>query len=133
MAVDISSLTPAEIAALSAKVIAGLTADEWALFTTEQIAALTTAQAAAIPTRGIAALSAEQLGAFETAAAADTGDQRAQRGGGAAPATDDLAEVVGMHMHLDRAPAAVGHHVDTDILGVIHDAADQMLYGVDDD
>ena len=67
------------------------------------------------------------------APAADAGDQRAQRGRGATATADDLAEVVRMHVHLDGAAAAAGHHVDPDIVGVVHDPADQVLDGVDDD
>src|ERR1700754_2757814 len=36
-------------------------------------------------------------------------------------------------MHLDGAPAAAGHHVDPDIVGVVHDPTDQVLDGVNDD
>src|SRR6185312_15972845 len=67
------------------------------------------------------------------AAAADAGDERAQRGRGAAPTANDLAEVVGVHMHLDGSATAARHHVDPDIVGVIHDPADQVLHGVNDD
>ena len=38
-----------------------------------------------------------------------------------------------MDVHLDGAPAAVGHHVHPDIVGIVHDPADQVLDGVDDD
>ena len=44
-----------------------------------------------------------------------------------------LPEIVGVHVNLDGAPAAVGHHVDADIVGVVHDSADQVFDGVDDD
>src|SRR5206468_13047088 len=63
----------------------------------------------------------------------DARDQRAQRGRGATATADDLAEIVGVHMHLDSAAAAAGHHVDPDIVGVVHDPANQVLDGVDDD
>src|SRR5262249_61383593 len=46
------------------------------------------------------------------AAAADTGDQRAHRGRGAATTPDDLAEIDGPHRHLDRPSSTTGHHVD---------------------
>src|ERR1700730_12795983 len=67
------------------------------------------------------------------AAATDPGEQRAQRGRGAHAATHLLAEVVGMHMHLHRAPTPTGHHVDPDIVGIVDDPADQMLDSVDHD
>src|SRR5699024_3490549 len=54
----------------------------------------------------------------------------AQRGRGAAAPADDLAQVVGMHVHLQGAPAAAGHHVDPDVLVVLHDAADQVVQDV---
>src|SRR2546429_342676 len=63
----------------------------------------------------------------------NAGDQRAQRGCGATTPADDLAEVVGVYMHLDGAAAAAGHHVDPHIVGVVHDPADKVLDGVDDD
>src|SRR4051812_45245468 len=66
-------------------------------------------------------------------AAADAGHQRAQCGRGAAATTDDLAQVIGVHVDLNSAAASVGHHVDADIVGVVDDPADQMLDGVDDD
>lgn len=57
-----------------------------------------------------------------------------QRGGRAAAASDDLAQVIGVHVHLDGTTAAAGHYVDPDIIRVVDDPADQMmLYGVDDD
>src|SRR4030081_1624303 len=37
-----------------------------------------------------------------------------------------------MHMPLDGAPATAGHHVDPDVVGVVHDPADKVLDGVDD-
>src|SRR5215218_9140998 len=64
---------------------------------------------------------------------ADAGDQRAQCGRGASATADDLAEVVGVHVHFDGATATACHHVDPDVIGVVHDAADQVLYGVNDD
>src|SRR5258707_5236144 len=67
------------------------------------------------------------------APATDAGDQRAQRGSGAATPADDLAEVIGVHVYLDSASAAAGHHVNTDIVRVVHDPADQVLNSVDDD
>ena len=67
------------------------------------------------------------------APAADTGHQGAQRGRGATAAADHLAQIVRMHMHLDGAAAPVGHQVDPHIVGVVDDAANQMLDGVDDD
>src|SRR5271167_675665 len=67
------------------------------------------------------------------APAADAGDECAQRGRGAAAASDDLAEIVGMDMYLDRPPTAVGHHVDPNVVGIVHDSANQMLDRVDND
>src|SRR5690349_14608373 len=67
------------------------------------------------------------------AAAPAACDQRAQRGCGATAAADDLAEVVRVHVHLDGATATAGHHVDPDIVRIVHDAADQVLHGVNDD
>src|ERR1700730_10452975 len=67
------------------------------------------------------------------APSADAGDECAQRGRGAAAASHDLAEIVGMDMYLDRPPAAVGHHIDPNIVGIVHDSANQMLDRVDDD
>src|SRR4051794_11457345 len=64
---------------------------------------------------------------------ADAGNQSAQRGRGSTTTADDLAEIVGVHVHLDGAAAAAGHHVDPDIVGVVHDPANQVLDGVDDD
>src|SRR5271166_1847116 len=65
--------------------------------------------------------------------AADAGDQRPQCGGGAAAAVDDLAEIVGMDVHLDGAAPTVGHHVDADVVGVVDDPTHQMLNGVNND
>src|SRR4029077_20141550 len=67
------------------------------------------------------------------AAAADARDQGAQSGGRATAAADHLAQVIGVDVDLDRAPTAVGHHVDADVIGVVDDPADQMFDGVDDD
>src|ERR1043165_5767226 len=63
----------------------------------------------------------------------DACDQGPQRSGGATAPADDLAQVVGMHVHLDRPPAAAGDHVDAYVVGIVHDAADQVLDGVDHD
>jgi hypothetical protein len=67
------------------------------------------------------------------APAADPGDQCAQRSRSAAATSDDLAEIVGVDMDLDRPPAAVGHHVDPNIVGIVHDSTYQMFDRVDDD
>ena len=53
--------------------------------------------------------------------AADPGDHRAQRLGRAAAAADDLAEVVGMHPHLERRPRRL-RPVDRHVVGVLDDA-----------
>jgi hypothetical protein len=66
-------------------------------------------------------------------AATDSGDQRAQRGRGASAATDHLAEIIGMDVHLDGPATPAGHQVNSDIVGVVDNPADQMLNGVDDD
>src|SRR6202022_3426785 len=66
-------------------------------------------------------------------AATDSGDQRAQRRRGAPPATDPLAEIFGMNVHLDGPATPAGHQVNSDLVGVVDDPADQMLDGVDDD
>src|SRR6185437_15464683 len=66
------------------------------------------------------------------AAATNARDQRAQCGRGAATTADDLPEIVGVYVHLDGAAATTGHHVDPDIVGVVHDPADQVLDGVND-
>ena len=59
--------------------------------------------------------------------AADTGHDLPQRLRGATPATDDLAQVVRVHAHLEGlAPPAV-EQVDGDVLGVVDDALDQVL------
>src|SRR5690349_23184048 len=63
----------------------------------------------------------------------DACDQGAQRGGRAAAPTDDLTQVIGVHVHLDGPPAAAGDHVDAYVVGIVHDAADQVLDGVDHD
>src|SRR5579884_2176837 len=67
------------------------------------------------------------------AAATDAGDQCPQRGRGAAPVADHLAQIVGVNMHFHSASAPIGHHGDPDIVGVVDDAAHQMLNRVDDD
>src|SRR4051812_40599448 len=61
------------------------------------------------------------------AATADTGHDLAQRLGGAAATTDDLAQVVGVHPHLEGLAATTGQHVDLDLFGVVDDALDQVL------
>src|SRR4051812_38063989 len=61
------------------------------------------------------------------AAAADPGHDLAQRLGGAPAAADDLAEVVGVHPHLEGLPATAVQQVDGDVLGVVDDALDQVL------
>src|SRR4051812_34422990 len=38
-----------------------------------------------------------------------------------------------MHVHLHGAATPGRHHVDTDIVGIVHDSANQMFDGVDDD
>src|SRR5882757_8624389 len=67
------------------------------------------------------------------ATATDACDQGAQGSGGATAAADDLAEVLGVNVHLDSASAAVGHHVDANVVGVVDYPAHQVLDGVDDD
>src|SRR6201997_1338008 len=64
---------------------------------------------------------------------ADAGDQRAQRSRGAAAAPYDFAQIVGVDMHFDGPAASIGHHVDPNIVGIVHDSANQMLDRVDDD
>src|SRR5246127_1554613 len=66
-------------------------------------------------------------------ATTDPGDQRAQGGRGAPAATDHLAEIVGMDVYLDGPATPAGHQINSDIVGVVDNAADQMLDGVDDD
>src|SRR6516165_12742289 len=66
-------------------------------------------------------------------AATDPGDECAQRGRGASPATDHLAQVVGMDMHFHSSPTPTGNQVDPNIVGVVDDPADQMLDSVNDD
>ena len=53
------------------------------------------------------------------APSADAGDQRAQGGRGASAATDHLAQVVGVDVDLDGAPAPDGHHVHPDVLNLV--------------
>ena len=60
----------------------------------------------------------------------DARDQGAQRGGGAAAAADDLAQVIGVHVHLDGPSTAAGDHVDAYVGGIVHDPADQVLQRV---
>jgi hypothetical protein len=66
------------------------------------------------------------------AAATDAGNQRAQRGRGASAATNDFAQIVGVHMNFDSPPAPTCHEVHPDIVRIVHDSADQMLNSVDD-
>src|SRR6516165_10845136 len=66
-------------------------------------------------------------------AATDPGDQCAQRGCGASPATDHLAQVVGVDVHFHGSPTPTGNQVDPNIVGVVDDPADQMLDSVNDD
>jgi hypothetical protein len=66
-------------------------------------------------------------------ATTDSGNQRAQGGRGAPAATDHLAEIVGMDVYLDGPSTPAGHQVDSDIVGVVDNAAHQMFDGVDDD
>ena len=54
-------------------------------------------------------------------------DDGAQRGGGAAAAADDLAQVVGVHAHLEDRAATQLLVADVDVVGVADDAADQVL------
>src|SRR3954464_9066726 len=61
------------------------------------------------------------------AAAADPGHDLAQRLGGTPAAADDLAEVVGVHPHLEGLAATAVQQVDGDVLGVVDDALDQVL------
>src|SRR5690606_33555758 len=65
--------------------------------------------------------------------AADARHQGAQRGRGAAATADHLAEVVGVHVHLDGPPAPAGDQLDADVTGVGDDAAHQVLDGIGDD
>src|SRR5579875_593421 len=67
------------------------------------------------------------------AAAADAGDQGAQRGRGASAPTDHLAQIVRMHVHLDGPTTPTGHQVNPHVVGVVDDSPDQVLDGVDDD
>src|SRR5690606_15520780 len=46
---------------------------------------------------------------------------------------DHLAEVVGVHVHLDGPPAPAGDQLDADVIGVGDDAAHQVLDGIGDD
>src|SRR5258708_4556086 len=66
-------------------------------------------------------------------AAADAGDQRAQRGRGTSPATDHLAQIVGVDMNFDSPPAPIGHQVHPDIVRVVHDPTYEMLNCIDYD
>src|SRR5436305_1767243 len=67
------------------------------------------------------------------ATATDAGDQCAQRGRGTPAATDHLAEVFGMDMHFNGPATPAGHQIDTHIVGVVDDPADQVFDGVNDD
>src|SRR5690242_16402544 len=64
------------------------------------------------------------------ALAADAGDDLAQGLRGAPAAADHPAQVVGVHPHLEPAAAAVVDQVDAHVVGMVDDAADQVLDGL---
>src|SRR5690606_29846518 len=61
------------------------------------------------------------------AAAADPAHHRAQRGGGTATTADDLAEIVRVDVHLERAAAPRGDQLHPDVIRVVDDAPHQVL------
>src|SRR5690606_32052101 len=48
-------------------------------------------------------------------------------------AADHLAQVIGMDVHLDGAPAAAGDQLDAHVIGVGDDAANEVFDGIGDD
>src|SRR5688572_22700588 len=63
-------------------------------------------------------------------AAGECADHGPERRGRAAVAPDHLAEVVGVHAHLEDRPAAQLLVADRDVVGVVHDSTDQVLQRV---
>ncbi|NYF14445.1 hypothetical protein HDC34_002772 [Pseudoclavibacter sp. JAI123] len=62
-----------------------------------------------------------------SAAVGKRGHDGAQRLGGAAGATDDAAEVLGVHTHFEDLAARSRAAVHADIVGVIDDSLDEMF------
>src|SRR6516162_7292925 len=65
----------------------------------------------------------------DVAARRQGADHRTQRPGGAPAPADDLAEVIGMHPHLEDATPAQRPAGDLNIIRILDDAPDQVLEG----
>src|SRR5699024_11682999 len=67
------------------------------------------------------------------APAPDSGDDGPQCRGGAPAPADDLAQVVRVHVHLDGTAPSAADEVHLDVVGIVHDAAHQVVHSVGDD
>src|SRR5206468_2115616 len=77
---------------------------------------------------GVSAVGVDDVHA--DAAATDAAHHGAQGGRGAPAPADHLAEIVGVHMHLERAATACGQQLEPDLVRVVDDPAHQVLEGV---